>query len=72
MFHPRSVAILLPLEVLGALALRPWVSALLVAVIATNVGIHLLRAHALHPRFLYVMLLAVFVFEACGSRVSDS
>ena len=68
MFDPRTVALLLPLAVLGALALRPWMSALLVAVIATNVGLYTFYEHThLHPRFLYVVLPALFVLEAAGA-----
>jgi hypothetical protein len=67
-FDPRTVAILLPLAVLGTLALRPWTSALLVAVIATNVGLYTFYEHThLHPRFLYVTLPALFVLEAAGA-----
>lgn len=67
MFDPRTVALLLPLAVLGALTLRGWTSALLVAGIATNVGLYTFYEHThLHPRFLYVMLPALFVLEAQG------
>ena len=67
-FDPRTVALLLPLAVLGTLALRPWTSALLVAVIATNVGLYTFYEHThLHPRFLYVALPALFVLEAAGA-----
>ena len=64
----RTVALLLPLAILGALALRPWTSALLVAVIATNVAVYTFYEHThLHPRFLYVTLPALFVLQAAGA-----
>jgi hypothetical protein len=67
-FDPRTVALLLPLAVLGTLALRAWTSALLVAVIATNVALYSFSEHThLHPRFLYVLLPALFVLEAAGA-----
>jgi hypothetical protein len=67
-FDPRTVALLLPLAVLGTLALRAWTSALLVAVIATNVALYSFYEHThLHPRFLYVLLPALFVLEASGA-----
>jgi hypothetical protein len=68
MFDPRTVALLLPLAVLGAFALRPWTSALLIAVIATNVALYTFYEHThLHPRFLYVTLPALFVLQAAGA-----
>ena len=68
MFDPRTVAVLLPLAVLGAFALRPWTSALLIAVIATNVALYTFYEHThLHPRFLYVTLPALFVLQAAGA-----
>ena len=70
MFDPRTVAVLLPLAVLGALALRPWTSGLLLAVIATNVGLYTFYEHThLHPRFLYVTLPSLFVLEAAGAAL---
>lgn len=71
MFDPRTVALLLPLAVLGTLALRAWTSALLVAVIATNVSLYTFYEHThLHPRFLYVLLPALFVLEAAGAGLA--
>jgi hypothetical protein len=41
---------------------------LLAAVIATNVGLYTFYEHThLHPRFLYVVLPALFVLEAAGA-----
>ena len=69
-FDPRTVALLLPLAVLGVLALRTWTAALLVGVIATNVGLYTFYEHThLHPRFLYAMLPALFVLEAAGAAL---
>ena len=68
LFDPRTLLVLLPLAVLGALALRPWTSALLVAVVATNAAFYTFYEHThLHPRFLYVALPALFVLEAAGA-----
>ncbi len=53
LFDPRTLLLLLPLALLGALALRPWASALLLAVIATNALFYTFYEHThLHPRFL--------------------
>ena len=58
---------LLPLALLGLLALRPWASALLGASIATNALFYTFYEHThLHPRFLYASLPALFVLEAAG------
>jgi hypothetical protein len=68
MFDPRTVALLLPLAVLGAFALRPWTSVLLISGIATNVVLYTFYEHThLHPRFLYVTLPALFVLQAAGA-----
>jgi hypothetical protein len=68
LFDLRTLLILLPLAVLGTLALRPWTSALLVAVVATNAAFYTFYEHThLHPRFLYVALPALFVLEAAGA-----
>lgn len=68
LFDPRTLLILLPLAVLGALALRPWTSSLLVAAVATNAVFYTFYEHtSLHPRFLYAALPALFVLEAAGA-----
>ena len=68
LFDPLALVILLPLAVLGVLALRPWQSALLVAGVATNAVFYTFYEHThLHPRFLYVTLPPLFVLEAAGA-----
>ena len=67
-FDPRTLLILLPLAVLGLVAVARWSAALLGAVIATNVVLYTFYEHThLHPRFLYVTLPALFVLEAAGA-----
>ena len=66
-FDPRMLLVLLPLALLGLLALRPWASALLGASVATNALFYTFYEHThLHPRFLYASLPALFVLEAAG------
>jgi hypothetical protein len=66
-FDPRTLLVLLPLALLGLLALRPWASALLGVSIATNALFYTFYEHThLHPRFLYASLPALFVLEAAG------
>ena len=68
-FDPRMLLVLLPLAVLGLLALRPWASALLGASIATNAVFYTFYEHThLHPRFLYASLPALFVLESAGAH----
>jgi hypothetical protein len=68
LFDPRTLLILLPLAVVGVVALPRWNAALLAAVIATNVALYTFYEHThLHPRFLYVVLPALFVLEAAGA-----
>ena len=67
LFDPRALLVLLPLALIGLIALRPWVSALLGASIATNAVFYTFYEHThLHPRFLYASLPALFVLEAAG------
>lgn len=67
LFDPRVLLILLPLALLGVLALRPWAAALLVVAVATNAAFYTFYEHThLHPRFLYAALPALFVLEAAG------
>jgi len=66
-FDPRTSLVLLPLALLGLVALRPWASALLGAAIAPNALFYTFYEHThLHPRFLYVSLPALFVLEVVG------
>ncbi len=66
-FDPRTLLVLLPLALIGLIALRPWVSALLGVSIATNALFYTFYEHTyLHPRFLHASLPALFVLEAAG------
>ena len=66
-FDPRLVLALLPLALLGLLAVPPWASALLAASVATNALFYTFYEHThLHPRFLYASLPALFVLDAAG------
>jgi hypothetical protein len=68
LFDPRTVAVLVPLAVIGIVAVSRWSAALLGAVIATNVALYTFYEHThLHPRFLYVTLPALFALEAAGA-----
>ena len=68
LFDPRTVLILLPLALLGLVAIARWSAALLGAVIAANVVLYTFYEHThLHPRFLYVALPALFTLEAAGA-----
>lgn len=68
LFDPRTVLILLPLALLGLVAIARWNAALLGAVIAANVVLYTFYEHThLHPRFLYVALPALFTLEAAGA-----
>jgi hypothetical protein len=66
-FDPRTLLVLLPLALLGLVALRPWAAALVGASIATNALFYTFYEHThLHPRFLYASLPGLFVLEAAG------
>ncbi len=68
LFDPRTLLVLLPLAVLGLLAVPRWQAALLGAAIATNAVLYTFYEHThLHPRFLYVALPALFVLQAAGA-----
>ena len=68
LFDPRTLLVLLPLALLGLLAVSPWQAALLGAAIATNALLYTFYEHThLHPRFLYVTLPALFVLQATGA-----
>jgi hypothetical protein len=71
LFDPVTVAILVPLAVLGALALDRWAAALLASLIVVNAVFYTFYEHThLHPRFLYVSLPALFVLEAAGAGLA--
>ena len=67
LFEPRVVLILLPLALLGLVALRSWNAVLLGAAVATNAVFYSFYEHTQqHPRFLYASLPALLVLEAAG------
>lgn len=69
LFSPRTLAVLVPLAVVGALAIRSrYALALLVLPVLANAAFYTFYAStAQHPRFLYVSLPAVFVLWAAGA-----
>jgi hypothetical protein len=71
MFYPRTLLIVTPLALVGALALRrPWALALVVAFLLLNPVFYSFYANtALHPRFLYASLPELFVLWAGGVGV---
>ena len=67
LFDPRTLLVLLPLALVGLLALRPWAAALLGLGISLSALFYSFYEHThLHPRFLYGALPALFVLEAAG------
>ena len=70
-FYPRTLAVLVPLAVVGLLALRrPWALALVAAFLLINPVFYSFYANtALHPRFLYASLPELFVLWAAGVAV---
>ena len=68
MFDPRTLLVSCRWPCSGSPRCGRWTSALLGAVIATNVALYTFYEHThLHPRFLYVTLPALFVLEAAGA-----
>jgi len=69
LFTPTMLLVLAPLAVAGAVALRDrWILGMLGVVIAvTALTYTVYYVTALHPRFLYVALPALFVLEAQGA-----
>lgn len=70
LFSPRTLAILLPPAILGALLLRRrrLAIAVLLALILGNVAVYTLYNHTyVHPRFLFASLPALFVLGAAGA-----
>ena len=67
-FDLRTLAIILPLAIVGAFAIRrPWALALTVAFLLVNAAFYSFYANtALHPRFLYVTLPELFALSAAG------
>jgi hypothetical protein len=71
MFTPRTLAIVLPLAIVGAFAVRrPWAVALVLAFLLINPVFYSFYANtAQHPRFLYASLPELFVLWAAGTAV---
>ena len=69
LFTPTMLLVLAPLAIAGAAALRDrWILAMLTSVIAvTALTYTVYYVTALHPRFLFVALPALFVLEAQGA-----
>ncbi len=70
-FTPHTLAIVVPLAIVGALALRrPWALALVLAFLLVNPVFYSFYANtAQHPRFLYASLPELFVLWAGGIAV---
>jgi hypothetical protein len=73
-FSPRTLAVLLPVAIVGMLAVRSrFALAMLVVPVAVNAAFYTTYAHtAGHPRFLYVSLPAIFVLWAAGVAAAAS
>jgi hypothetical protein len=71
MFYPQTLAIVTPLAIIGAFAVkRPWPLALVLAFLLINPIFYSFYANtALHPRFLYASLPELFVLWAAGIAV---
>ena len=67
-FRPQTLAIVVPLAVIGAFALsRPWALALVVTFLLVNPVFYSFYANtSQHPRFLYASLPELFVLWAAG------
>jgi hypothetical protein len=70
-FTPHTLAIMLPLAIVGAFAVRrPWAFALVVAFLVINPVFYSFYANtAQHPRFLYASLPELFVLWAGGVSI---
>lgn len=70
-FDPRTVVLLLPLALAGAVALAPSAAALLGGVVLVNAAFYTFyEATHDHPRFFHVVLPAMFVLEAGGASLA--
>lgn len=69
LFSPRTLLVLVPLAVLGALALRSWwaLGLLCVGILPNAVLYTFYRVTWEHPRFLFASLPAVFVLWVAGA-----
>ncbi|HXR12584.1 MAG TPA: hypothetical protein VN770_09830, partial [Gaiellaceae bacterium] len=67
-FTPHTLAVVVPLAVVGAFALiRPWPTALVLALLLVNPVFYSFYANtAEHPRFLYASLPELFALWAAG------
>ena len=70
-FDPHTLAIVVPLAILGAFGVRrPWALALVLAFLLLNPVFYSFYANtSLHPRFLYASLPELFVLWAAGIGV---
>ena len=70
-FTPHTLAIVVPLAIVGAFGVRrPWALALVLAFLLLNPVFYSFYANtALHPRFLYASLPELFVLWAAGVAV---
>ena len=68
-FGPQTLAIIAPLAIVGAFAVRrPWALALVLTFLLVNPIFYSVYANtAQHPRFLYASLPELFVLWAAGS-----
>jgi hypothetical protein len=73
-FTPHTLAIVVPLALVGALGVRrPWALALVLAFLLLNPIFYSFYANtAQHPRFLYASLPELFVLWAAGVAVLSS
>ena len=73
-FDPHTLAIVVPLAVVGAFGVRrPWAVALVVAFLLINPVFYSFYANtAQHPRFLYASLPELFTLWAAGVGVLAS
>jgi hypothetical protein len=71
MFTPHTLAIVVPLAVVGAFGIRrPWALALVLAFLLINPVFYSFYANtAQHPRFLYASLPFLFTLWAGGVEV---
>lgn len=71
MFNLHTLAIVVPLAIVGAFGVRrPWALALVLAFLLLNPVFYSFYANtSLHPRFLYASLPELFVLWAAGSSV---
>jgi hypothetical protein len=69
LFTPTVLAVLAPLAIAGALAVRDrWALAVLIVPMAVTALVYsLYDVTAMHPRFLFVALPSLFVLEAAGA-----